>query len=61
MHSSAMVEIDYDLRYCIFDENFRENNMVISKTVLSQLVAPSQQLKLSICPERNLGNAKVLD
>ena len=58
---TAMVEIDYDLRYCIFDENFRENNMVISKTVLSQLVAPSQQLKLSICPERNLGNAKVLD
>ena len=36
MHSSAMVEIDYDLRYCIFDENFRENNMVISKAVLSQ-------------------------
>lgn len=28
---TAMVEIDYDLRYCIFDENFRENNMVISK------------------------------
>ena len=31
LQNAAMVEIDYDLRYCIFDENFRENNMVISK------------------------------
>ena len=61
MHSSAMVEIDYDLRYCIFDENFRENNMVISKALLSQQRSSTEALKLSICPERNLGNAKVLD
>ena len=58
MHSSAMVEIDYDLRYCIFDENFRENNMVISKAVLSQQRSTTVAAEIEYLSRKEPGKCK---